>query len=377
MCSKNITNDRSSFSGKIDEIPGIYVDNFNIINKRAYFLSHCHTDHTEGLYKEELLDFLEGNKNTYIYMSDASAHIVEHENNKLKSYLKVLSLGEPTVVELRAVPEENLEECIITVTAVPAGHCLGSIMFLFQTTRKTILYTGDFRISLNDVKKYREFHKPSDRTEPIGVDAMYIDTTFYNKNYDDFMKRKDAIDYLIKEIKDWLNKDRNNQIALSISAKYGYEKVFNDIYKKLQVKVYVGDSIWKLYRKMPDKVIGVTNDATNTRIHVCYNKWPRHSHANCVKTNTEANYLFVRLSAMTWKNYTSEDAPFEMCERDKRLNVCFSTHCSRNELVYFISYFAPKKVVGFPNPYMGCEKALVIKENVSDFTFPPRKRFRR
>lgn len=33
----------------------------------------------------------------------------------------------------------------LSVTAIPAGHCPGSIMLLFETDDKRILYTGDFR----------------------------------------------------------------------------------------------------------------------------------------------------------------------------------------------------------------------------------------
>lgn len=33
----------------------------------------------------------------------------------------------------------------LSVTTVPAGHCPGSVMFLFEQNDKKILYTGDFR----------------------------------------------------------------------------------------------------------------------------------------------------------------------------------------------------------------------------------------
>lgn len=32
-----------------------------------------------------------------------------------------------------------------TVTSIPAGHCPGSVMFMFETIGKRVLYTGDFR----------------------------------------------------------------------------------------------------------------------------------------------------------------------------------------------------------------------------------------
>lgn len=32
-----------------------------------------------------------------------------------------------------------------SVIAIPAGHCPGSVMFLFEQSNQRILYTGDFR----------------------------------------------------------------------------------------------------------------------------------------------------------------------------------------------------------------------------------------
>lgn len=33
----------------------------------------------------------------------------------------------------------------LSVTAIPAGHCPGSVMLLFEQRDKRVLYTGDFR----------------------------------------------------------------------------------------------------------------------------------------------------------------------------------------------------------------------------------------
>ncbi|KAM3955982.1 LOW QUALITY PROTEIN: protein artemis [Aphomia sociella] len=376
--ASNMSRCYSSFNGIIDEIPGISVDNFNDINKRAY-LSHCHTDHTEGLYKDHLINFLQRNDQCYIYLSEVTAIIVEHEKCELKNHLKVLPVGEPTSVTLPAVPEENIEQSIVTVTAIPAGHCLGSIMILFETSQKTILYTGDFRILPDDIKKYRDFHKRSDRMEPIKIDAMYVDTTFLNNDHIDFPKRKDSISYLVKEINNWLKNDKWNRIALSLPAKYGYENVFNEIFNKLGKKVYIGNKVWDLYSKMLHLLPGVTNDEEQRSIHVCLNKSPNYDHKRCIPEYNNENYLYIRLSAQMWCNGTVEEVPSELKSTANRLNVCFSTHCSQNELISFINYFSPKKVVGFPNPYIVNKNALCSRENdlVTEFELPKKRRHRR
>lgn len=85
----------SSFDGIIHEIPEVSVDNFQNTNCKAYFLSHCHTDHTSGLFSEGLLSHLKRN-HVYVYMSERSAAIIKHEcgiNTDIMEYIKPLDIG--------------------------------------------------------------------------------------------------------------------------------------------------------------------------------------------------------------------------------------------------------------------------------------------
>lgn len=92
MCSRI----KSSFPGKIPEIPGIAVDNFEAHNlrSRAYFLSHCHSDHTKGLFSKDLLTTVAEN-GVYIYMSALSAAIVADDckGSILMESIKPLDIG--------------------------------------------------------------------------------------------------------------------------------------------------------------------------------------------------------------------------------------------------------------------------------------------
>lgn len=49
---------------------------------------------------------------------------------------------EPTLVNFQ---DNSNESRRITVTTIPAAHCPGSVMFLFEEKNLKILYTGDFR----------------------------------------------------------------------------------------------------------------------------------------------------------------------------------------------------------------------------------------
>ncbi|XP_026325524.1 protein artemis-like [Hyposmocoma kahamanoa] len=188
---------KSSFHGVIDEIPGISVDNFeraDAVQARAYFLSHCHSDHTQGLFTKELIETLERTR-ACLYMSEPTAAIIEDENNdeRLLKYIKILPLGRNSII-LPPSPSQNLPELYLTVTLITAAHSFGSVMFLFQTTNKNVLFTGDFRISNNNVSKYTYFHDKNG--DAIHLDALYVDTTFLDEYTPSPERPPDAIDKL-------------------------------------------------------------------------------------------------------------------------------------------------------------------------------------
>lgn len=76
-----------------------------------------------------------------LYLSSISGVIIQRQFSNIKN-IKLLNIGEPTHV---VYEDDDGNIYRITVTAVPAGHCPGSIMFLIQQNDLTILYTGDFR----------------------------------------------------------------------------------------------------------------------------------------------------------------------------------------------------------------------------------------
>ncbi|XP_072946875.1 protein artemis-like [Epargyreus clarus] len=322
---------RSSFNGKVEEISGIYVDNFEnpaTDGACAYFLSHFHTDHTVGLDRMNLLRKLKDKKNVFIYATELCAHIVKHNNPHLKPYVKILKLGS----NLIPLPGDNQSETFLSVTLIPAGHCMGSTMFLFETIAKKVLYTGDFRIRENDIPKYAALHHDG---EIIKLDTLYVDTTFNDKDYMDFPKRSDTALDAVSLISQLLE-DENVCVVLETPAHYTYEHVFNTIYQKLNMKVYVNDK-WDFYSTIQHLVPGVTNNSEETRVFL-----------NCARNGFRTKR--IRFSAMTWSSW-SDDDPAVRNKHDKYF-ICFATHCSRSELISFVNYLNPDKVVGFPNPYV-------------------------
>ncbi|KAG5913136.1 hypothetical protein E4U61_007299 [Claviceps capensis] len=174
-------------------IPGfnICVDAFRygaVKGCEAYFLSHFHSDHYIGL----TANWMHGP----IYCSKVTGSLVK----------KQLRTAAKWVVEL------DFEKCYdipgtggATVTMIPANHCPGSSLFLFQKPAekgssrrhgKRILHCGDFRACPAHIK--HPLLQPDFRDMATGklghqvIDICYLDTTYLNPKYS-FPPQNDVI----------------------------------------------------------------------------------------------------------------------------------------------------------------------------------------
>ncbi|KAF9824765.1 hypothetical protein SFRURICE_020496 [Spodoptera frugiperda] len=312
---------QAAFNGHLKEIPFIRIDNFTSERDHvsAYFLSHFHGDHISGLNHWGLGK--RGSK-IYIYTSEVTVAIIKVRHPELEPHLKSLALGRNAL----SIQTKDAEE-FLGVTMLPAGHSLGSVMFLFEYKNQNILFTGDFRISKNDVAKYKHLQNNG---EPIKIDVLYVDTTFQDRP--SFPKRSEVVSDLIPHIKHWLADNPKNVVLLSVSAMFGYEGACNQIYDEIKIKANVNEDDWKIFR---------------TR---------RSSHLPQVPLH---NILTLDFSALHWTSPNLEEE-FLTKESDNKISVCYSTHCGRDELMHFINYLNPTIKKGFPKDF---------KENNSKLTF--------
>ncbi|KOB74917.1 putative Artemis protein [Operophtera brumata] len=56
-------------------------------------------------------------------------------------------------------------------------------------------------------------------------------------SYETFPKRSETMDSVVREIENWLASGDMNRVALVPSARYGYEYVFNEIYRRMDMKI--------------------------------------------------------------------------------------------------------------------------------------------
>ncbi|XP_057895906.1 5' exonuclease Apollo [Melospiza georgiana] len=115
---------------------------------RLFFLSHMHSDHTVGL------------SSTWcrpLYCSPLTARLLHHRLQVPKCWIRPLEVGQSHVVGE------------VTVTLIDSNHCPGSVMFLFEGTFGTILYTGDFR--------YTSAMQGEPALRGRHIDRLYLDNT--------------------------------------------------------------------------------------------------------------------------------------------------------------------------------------------------------
>ena len=83
------------------------------------------------------------------------------------------------MVVINAGGSIHIEELATTLTALDAGHCPGSLLFLLEhgPTKLCVLHTGDMRASAH-IRNQPLLAPFRDKTKKL--DALYLDTTYAN-----------------------------------------------------------------------------------------------------------------------------------------------------------------------------------------------------
>jgi len=255
----------TKFQGIIQEIPNISVDYFLDLKSEAFFLSHCHADHMQGLDSPQLNQYLQSKEGTFIYASKQTKTILQNwqKYELLARYIKTVDLNHPTHVEVK--------DTNFTVTLIPSGHCIGSVMFLFEGSFGTVLYTGDFRLALGDCCKFKALkanpHHPEYGLKPI--DHVYLDCTFCYECATNLPSRDECMELIFAQVKDFIAKGPEFKIFLSLAARFGSEFLFVELYRKLGIKVHVSAFKFNIYRHFPEIASAVTINSRDTPIHAC------------------------------------------------------------------------------------------------------------
>ncbi|XP_048223443.1 LOW QUALITY PROTEIN: protein artemis [Perognathus longimembris pacificus] len=339
----------SSFQGQMAEYPTISIDRFDRENlrARAYFLSHCHKDHMKGLRAPTLKRRLECSLKVFLYCSPVTKELLLTSPRYRFWEKRIVSIEIETPTQLSLVDEATGKKEEIVVTLLPAGHCPGSVMFLFQGNNGTVLYTGDFRLAKGEASRMELLHSGG-RVKDI--QSVYLDTTFCDPRFYQIPSREECLNGILELVRGWISRSPNHVAWLNCKAAYGYEYLFTNLGEELGVQVHV-DKL-DMFRNMPDILHHLTTDRS-TQVHACrHPKSEEYFHGSKLpcgmlsKTKVPLHTISIKPSTM-WFGERTRKTNVIVRTGESSYRACFSFHSSFSEIKDFLSYIRP--VNAYPN----------------------------
>ncbi|XP_035468227.2 protein artemis [Scophthalmus maximus] len=336
----------STFAGRMKEYPTVSLDRFNQDNlhARAYFLSHCHKDHMKGLKGPLLKRKLNFSRTVRLYCSFVTKELLlsNPRYQFWEEFIVPLELESPTQISL--VDEASGEKEEVVVTLLPAGHCPGSVMFLFEGCRGNVLYTGDFRFAVGDASRMEHLHSGS-RVKDI--QSVYLDSTFYDPRYYQIPTREVCLNGISELIGNWISQSSYHVVWLNCKAAYGYEYLFTNLGEEFNTQIHVNNLA--MFKKMPEILSYVTTDR-RTQIHACRhpkdedfflgNRLP----CGCTAADgTHLRIISIKPSTM-WFGERTRKTNVVIKTGASSFRACFSFHSSYSEIKDFLSYLQPVNI---------------------------------
>ncbi|XP_019633360.1 PREDICTED: protein artemis-like [Branchiostoma belcheri] len=337
----------SCFGGRMSEYRFLSIDRFDGENLEswAFFLSHAHRDHMVGLDSPGFLSRLKSSLKTRLYCSEITKALLltEKQFKPLEPFIETLTVDTPT--SLTVTDEVTGKEHSLLVTLLQAGHCPGSVMFLFEGTEGTVLYTGDFRLPVGSAAQFLHLHQGG---RPKDIQSLYVDTTFLVPEAKYIPSREDCCTALINLVQSWISRGSHYVVRLNCKAKYGYEYLFIELCRRFHMKVHVNDP--SIYQEVPEIFQCLTSDPSETQIHACrwlerYQKG-RHHPLPCKYRPPPPHELEVMSVTPSTMWFTAYAGPGDVVRKISRHHhrVCFSFHSSYTEIRDFVGYVRPKTI---------------------------------
>ncbi|XP_065851646.1 uncharacterized protein [Euphorbia lathyris] len=191
---------------------------------QVYFLTHLHSDHTQGLTSR-------WNRGP-LYCSRQTANLFPPRFPEFDlNLLHIVDVG--VWHSISVVSPSSGSQTVLRVLPIDAHHCPGAVMFLFKGDFGCLLYTGDFRWEATNERDKRGRALLLDAIKEDRVDILYLDNTYCNPSFD-FPPREVAA----KQVVDIIESHPGHDIIIGIDS-LGKEDLLLHISHKLNTKIWV------------------------------------------------------------------------------------------------------------------------------------------
>lgn len=332
----------STFKGLLVDRPlqFIAIDHFgpHTYGCDVFLLSHHHSDHMDGLFTENFANLINQSEDKFIYCSTVTAHFLSknYRNHIGRDKIRPLDIYKSFVVVHKHLKSD------VVITCLSAGHCPGSVMFLIEYQGKRILYSGDIRITADDLKKIRGGLTNAD-SSVIEIDDLYLDTTWaVPSKFDVIPSREDSQNVILELVEKFISS--NYKVALNPPSNFGYETLYMSLYRKLRKPVVMHDNNFEYYRNVEEMSGCVTsfNHCTpeDWVVHAC----PRHT----CPIQADENIRIIRPCAYGFvknhfPNFQIDDKyQVPIYKSANVIRVMYSCHNSLSELREIYEVLRPK-----------------------------------
>ncbi|WPT16117.1 DNA ligase 6 [Picochlorum sp. SENEW3] len=328
-------------SGSEEKPLYILVDAFSYVNKLPesfyeknnvlFFLTHAHSDHYTGL-----RDSWSAGK---VYCSNVTGDLLRVLVDVPEEYIHRLPMNQEIDVAFG-----------VRVTLVTANHCPGAVIFLFDLPNgKRVVHVGDFRYERSVFRdgacSYLERF--------TCCDALYLDTTYCNPRHK-FPPQKESIEYIASTIKDLLRQGGKLLFLISTYV-IGKEKVLEEIYRQTGQRIYLTDKKMRVAEHLGlDDVSMFTTDPEATPIHVVKwnflgETWP-YFRPNYVDPARYSDGVYTHVHGFVPTGFVYQKAEDTIARTMSKNNVTihlvpYSEHSSYDELIEFVTWVRPKRVI--------------------------------
>lgn len=220
-----------------------------------------------------------------------------------------------------------------------AGHCPGSVMFLFEGAFGVYFHTGDFRFNRGMLSC------PVIKRAQGMVDKLFIDTTFCSPFWSAFPPKEQAIAQVLQIIS---SQPHNVQVYLECEM-LGTQDVLVAVAEKFKTKIFVEDEkLRESFKCVPElkraKIFAA--DPLESRFHLLKNQ----RYTNRTEVLLEPDALYIRPSTQWFGqqgNGRGNPALYQTrpCYAHGIWHVLYSIHSSFEELEVFVSFLQPRGLV--------------------------------